>query len=339
MKARQRQQQVPDPQPGFLRRARLRKQVTRDSYDESWKSFISFCVDSDIIPAARTRFVTMHQLDTALEAFGEHLFLEGLSKYVLTCALQNVNLVYPCWPTSARTNFPLTKASKKGWSNLEPGTSKDPCPLEIAFWIAYDLVQHNMAYFAAAVVLGFDTYVRPGMLCQLTSDNVIPPARRLHQKYSHWTLLLRPEELRNPSKANQFNDSLVVGSTGREWIGELLGRIYTLQCDPGDSRLFSFTLNRFEKEFKNSTKRLKISHLKLSPHCLRHGGASHDYLFGIRSLVDVQARGCWATYESVRRYAKHGRISKQLALLTPEQQNSAKQATLDLPRLLLKQLR
>ena len=249
---------------------------------------------------------------------------------------KNVNIVYPCWPTSARTNFPLTKAAKKGWGNLEPGASKDPCPFELASWIALDMVRRGLCYFAAAVMLSFDTYIRPGKLCELVAGNVVPPPRGVHRKYCHWTLLLHPQESAVPSKVGQFNDSLVVGSHGREWIGNLLGRIYSAHPGDLDSQLFDFTLNRFEKEFKLSVSRLGIQKLQLSPHCLRHGGASHDYLFGIRSLPDVQARGCWGSYESVRRYAKHGRINRQLNLLTPEQQQTAKQSHLELPQILLK---
>ena len=74
-----------------------------------------------------------------------------------------------------------------------------------------------------------------------------------------------------------------------------------------DMKLFPFTLNQFEKVFKESTERLQLKKLKLTPHCLRHGGASHDYLFGVRAL----------------------------SLLSPEQLHAAKQAALELPRQLL----
>ena len=234
--------------------------------------------------------------------------MNGLSKAALTCARQNVNIGYPSWPTSARINFPLAKAAKKGWGNLEPGASKDPCPFEVAFWIAHDLLLHGFPSFAAAVVLGFDTYVRPGKLCEITPNNIVPPARGLHAKYGHWTLLLHPQELHDPSKVGRYNDSIVVGSSGREWVSTLIGRLYNLHSGTMDSKLFPFSLNQFEKEFKNSTCRLNLQKLKLSPHCLRHGGASHDYLFGLRSLGDIQACGCWASFESVRRYAKHGLV-------------------------------
>ena len=334
--AKARLKKVTGTDPGFLRRARIRKASTRQTYSESWNQFLQFCVSVSLLPAASCKFASMSQLDRSLEAFGEHLFLEGQSKYLLTCALQNCNIEYPEWPTASRTNYPLTKAAKKGWANMEPGSSRDPCPFEVACWIAWDMLLRGLVLHAAAVMLCFDTYVRPGKLCALQHDNIIPPSRGVNKQYQHWTLLLNPHEKMEPSKAGQFNDSLVVGVKGREWIGTLLGKLYSKHTGKTDGALFPFTLNGFEKEFKKSTISLKLQKLKLSPHCLRHGGASHDYFVGNLSLHDVQARGCWATFESVRRYSKHGRVSKQLSLLNPSQQQAAKQASLELPSLLLR---
>eukprot|EP00438_Fugacium_kawagutii_P027761 Skav215994 [mRNA] locus=scaffold4693:140018:158914:+ [translate_table: standard] len=208
-----------DTQPGFLRRARLRKEVTRQVYSDAWNAFLSFCVDVSLLPSIKCRFVSMHQIDTALEAFAENQFLMGSSKYILTCALQNTNIEYPMWPTSCRSNYPLTKAAKKGWTNIEPGASKDPCPYEVACLIAMNLLERNLPWIAAGVMVCFDTYLRPGKLCGLQFNNVVPPSRGVGKQYAFWTLLLNPHESGVPSKVGEFNDSLVVGTADREWGG------------------------------------------------------------------------------------------------------------------------
>ena len=279
--------------------------------------------------------MSMYQLDQCLEAFAEDQFLSGASKYIFTCALQNANIEYPAWPTSSRVNFPLSKAAKKGWANLEPGASRDPCPFEVACLVSEDLVFNAGVHYAAAVMLSFDTYLRPGMICDLRHCNVVPPTRGISTKYSFWTLLMHPQESGSPSKVGEFNDSLVVGSADRKWVGTMLGRLYSKHVGHDRDTIFPFTLNQFEKAFKDSVTRLGLQKLKLTPHCLRHGGASHDYLMEHRSLQDIQQRGCWACFDSVRRYAKHGRISKQLSLLTTAQQARAKQATLTLSKTVL----
>lgn len=334
--AKSRLKKVPDTDSGFLRRARIRKSSTRRTYAEAWKQFIVFCTSSNFLAAPSCKFVSMQQLDRAMEAFGEHLFLSGDSKYLLTCALQNCNIEYPQWPTSSRTNYPLSKAAKKGWSNMEPGASRDPCPFEVACWISMDMLVRGLVYHAAAVMLCFDTYVRPGKVCELKHHNIVPPSRGINTMYKQWTLLLNPQELLTPSKTGEYNDSLHVGYKGREWIGTLLGKLYARHSGKTDGALFPFSLNNFETEFRNSVSSLKLQKLRLSPHCLRHGGASHDYLKGHSSLQDIQQRGCWATFASVQRYSKHGRLTKQLALLTAKQQAAARQASLQLPSMLVR---
>eukprot|EP00435_Cladocopium_sp_Y103_P074179 s45_g47.t1 len=237
-----------DAKPGFLRRAKLRKQVTRDVYADAWEQFMNFCVESGRMPSVKSRFVTMHQLDACLESFAEHLFLDGKSKYVITCAIQNANVEYPAWPTSSRLNYPLSKAAKRGWGNLEPGASRDPCPFEVAWLIATDMLKRGLGYFAAAVVICFDTYLRPGKLCDLTLDNIVLPPRGVRSSYHFWTLLLAPQEFGIPTKVGEFNDSLVVGSSGREWVGTLIGRVYAKHSKPGSDRVFPFTLAQLTPE-------------------------------------------------------------------------------------------
>lgn len=165
--ATQRAAQLTEVQPGFLRRARLRRAATRNAFADSWEQFLDFCLDSNRLPSRRVKFASMTQLDAALESFAEQQFLDGSSRYVVTCALQNVNMENPRWPTSSRANFPLTKSAKKGWNNLEPQTSRDPCPMEVAWWVANDLASRGLFHYAAGVVIAFDTYLRPGKLCEL----------------------------------------------------------------------------------------------------------------------------------------------------------------------------
>ena len=49
------------------------------------------------------------------------------------------------------------------------------------------------------------------------------------------------------------------------------------------------------------------------PYQLRHSGPSWDRLKGLRSLESIQKRGRWASFASVRRYEKHGRLAKAAA--------------------------
>ncbi|CAK9088616.1 Uncharacterized protein SCF082_LOCUS41845 [Durusdinium trenchii] len=247
--AKDRLSKLTDTAPGFLRKAKIRKSSTRTLYGDAWATFLAFCLQTGALCSDKSKFATMSQLDRALESFGESLYLQGKPKYTFDCAIQNCNVEYPAWPTNARLNYPLAKAAKRGWGTLEPGSSREPCPLEVAFWIASDLLARNLLSIAAAVVLCFDTYIRPGKLLELRHCNVIPPARGLSRQYIQWTLLLH-QEAQDPSKTGQHNDSLIVGSFEREWIGTLLGHLYKRHSKGVQAFLFDFDLSTFEKERK-----------------------------------------------------------------------------------------
>ena len=63
--------------------------------------------------------------------------------------------------------------------------------------------------------------------------------------------------------------------------------------------------------------------LHLTPHMLRHGGASEAYHRGKRTLKEIQVRGRWRAFESVRRYQKQGQLLGLLQRLSSAQQRTA----------------
>lgn len=61
----------------------------------------------------------------------------------------------------------------------------------------------------------------------------------------------------------------------------------------------------------------KIGLEGLHPYQMRHGGASEDLGMGIRDHAAVKSRGRWFTDQSVRRYAKIGKIQQMISRLSP----------------------
>lgn len=55
----------------------------------------------------------------------------------------------------------------------------------------------------------------------------------------------------------------------------------------------------------------------LVPYQLRHGGASHDMLTGVRTLEGLKRRGQWQSGNLARRCEKGGRIGQVLSRLDP----------------------
>ena len=81
-----------------------------------------------------------------------------------------------------------------------------------------------------------------------------------------------------------------------------------------DALLFKTPMETFRKEFTAAGKALGVENLH--PYQLRHGGASEDMSSKLQDHPQVKARGRWKTDQSVRRYAKIGRIQQLLNKLT-----------------------
>ena len=257
----------------------------------------------------------------------------------------------PQWPTRVASNLCLTKEALKGWLTFEPGCGRDPMSWEVTCLVACWMIQYDYTFFAAATVLFFDCYLRPGVGCDLRLGNVVAPVRSLG--YHAWVLVLSPlnqalaiGEAPRPSKTGEFNDSLKVGSPGRQWAAKLLELLWTHAKNRGDYsvasrfvKLFPFGLAEYEKVFKLALKSLKLAHLKLVPHCLRHGAPSHDIMHHLRTKREAMDRGFWRSYDSVRRYEKHGRITSQLNKLTTDQRSAANNAVACVEKRLVDALR
>ena len=91
---------------------------------------------------------------------------------------------------------------------------------------------------------------------------------------------------------------------------------------PGEY-LFDLTPNCLRIHFKQALQAVGAGILGAVPHCLRHGGASHDAATRSRSLAQVQLRGGWAAMESLKRYEKHGVLGRELASLPIHTKQSA----------------
>ena len=73
-----------------------------------------------------------------------------------------------------------------------------------------------------------------------------------------------------------------------------------------DGVLFPVTLAQYEKAVAQAAAALQLDKLQVVPHTFRHTGPSHDVWTSQMSLPEVQARGHWATMQSVRGHRTRG---------------------------------
>ena len=64
--------------------------------------------------------------------------------------------------------------------------------------------------------------------------------------------------------------------------------------------------------------RRRVAHLKLTPHSVRHGGASADVFLEARGIDEVQSRGRWALPSGCARYKKPGTYHRMVQRMGPD---------------------
>ena len=87
--------------------------------------------------------------------------------------------------------------------------------------------------------------------------------------------------------------------------------------DP-NARVFGFAAQTWRKKIHEMAASLGISHLAITPHSLRHGGASQDYFDHALATQDIMIRGRWKTKKSLQSYLRPGCILSQLYSLPSE---------------------
>ena len=209
-----------DAEPGFLNRARVKTQTTKDTYREAVDQFEKFCGER------RLRTKTIPQVDAALEARIEDLFKRGENGFAGRCVLYGW-LYYnhsrvPGGAARPSDHFPLARGALHGWEKLEPNKTIDPAPWEASLALADWLLNKGELEAAMYIPLAFDSYWRPSEGLALVREHILRPAKAIAKKYSRWGICFCPQEELKTTKTNVQDDSVLIGVAGREWVADVL---------------------------------------------------------------------------------------------------------------------
>lgn len=103
--------------------------------------------------------------------------------------------------------------------------------------------------------------------------------------------------------------------------------------EPEDTKLAGMDYPQLLSEFKSAAKELRIK--DFNPGLGWHSGASINRASKKRGITAIQKRGRWASFSSVRRYEKEGRLNDSWASLTPQQQGYCTAGELQIKEALL----
>ena len=191
-----------------------------------------------------------------------------------------------------------------GWSRKVPSKPHLPIPRKVLLGCAVELVMHNYLPVAAALLLGFDCYLR-------------------HSEIQH----LRVVDIAFPGDPRVQVDgvgSVFIFSTkaGRkQWVAircplamGLLRKLVTGRS--GRSFLFGHSRFSLLDLFKRSQLWLGLRSAPFVMHSLRHGGASFDFINGM-DIDKIIIRGRWSGLKVTRRYIQESQ-ALVLAMALPQ---------------------
>lgn len=206
-----------------------------------------------------------------------------------------------------------SRKALKGWRKCMPAQSRLPLPQILMYGMVMRLLYKGFRTMALMTLVAFDLYLRPGEALTLRAKNILPPVRVAGAQFKQMTIVVRDFESGQPDKVGVYDNALRLDNAKTTWMGSHLLSLAKQQNGPEDM-IFSFSMEEYRKQFALAGKELGID--QLHPYQLRHGGASQDLSAGLRDHNGVKMRGRWKTDQSVRRYAKIGRVQQLLTKLS-----------------------
>ena len=162
------------------------------------------------------------------------------------------------------------------------------------------MLLRNRYTSALMVCTLFETYLRPCEALHLTVRQVVRPNPQAEGTARFLTLVARAQELQTPSKTGEYDVSIPLDLSRQKWLAN---RIRDLCQKRGPHELlFRLDYLTLVAHFREAVHDAQLTVLEPTVYCLRHGGASHDVRTNVRTLEQVQLRGQWKAWSSMRRY-------------------------------------
>ena len=200
-----------------------------------------------------------------------------------------------------RHRLPISRQCLRGWDKTRETTSHPPLTWELTVVMSCTLARSGYHGPAIAMLLAFDCFLRVGELTRIRfTDIVMPNDPRTGRAHSTMAVVLRTAKtgkLQSVGVADQDVARLVA----------MWARSPLVHSDPSepDPRLFAFSPDLLRRLMYHTSMALQLP-TRYTPHSLRHGGATDDFLRH-GSVERVQFRGRWKQLESVRRYVQMAR--------------------------------
>lgn len=268
---------------------------TNTKYDKAYQQFIQYLHHRRL----RLHRLTPLQLDDILVKYIHYLHSIQCSLSTATCTISAIHRA-----TGVGAYLHRARLSIKGWQRIHARTRKHRPPLtrEVTTLIAIVLAKSNHYSAALATLVSFHCYLRINEMCNLKIHEVaFAGDSRLGSGMKVFATL------KLAVTKTGLNQSVSITDTG---LASLLHRwICKLKCtgSVGSDTVFQLNANLYRSLFHTAVHSLSLSHIGYTPHSLRHGAATFDYMSGI-SIAEIVMKGRWASEASLKTYVQTGSV-------------------------------
>jgi integrase len=265
---------------------------TNKRYRDAANGFIQWAN----VKANIERLSSWYDYDDALFKYFHYLYRMGKGKALADATFYGLCMICP----RVKAFLLSSRLALRGYHRLQPTTPWLPMPWHIAILISCWFARRGRAHYGIGTLLAFDGYLRINELVNLhVNDFAFGTDRRFGNLKDRLFINIRK------AKTGVWQGVEILDPHVRQLIKCLIESINR----NGDPRIFPFTDDQYRRALAVACRSLELPHYV--PHSLRHGGATRDYVEGIR-VEDIMARGRWAVTKTARRYIQQ---SRQLLML------------------------
>jgi integrase len=271
----------------FLQRASVKTKTLR-VYADAMKDFTAWARQQGLEP--RSDF----EVDDALDQYIHFLFIDGGGAGRQRAA--NTVAAVPFFLPRTRRRLHASQRALKGWARLVPSRSHPPMPWSTAVVLAISLVFDGELEAAVALLVSHRCYLRVSEMASVQLRDVDAPVNRDGD-------LVRVGIRLRRTKTGQNKWVRVSHPAVARLVYYVLTKRRAEGARPSDL-LFATSAARFRRLLASHCARLGLR--RFTPHSLRHGGATTDYMEGV-NLENILVRGRWKSTKSARHYIQSGR--------------------------------
>lgn len=284
--------------------ARSVKPDTLERYLSAWSGFSQFY---------ESTWSRHPDLESALEAYVELAWeTDGLTKGDCKNLLSGAAFLAP--ELSKQGVFARAWRAISGWEKLDPTRSWNPITRHMNLVLATLLAWGGDLEAATAILLAFHVYARGGEVDGLQdSDIALPGDSRLFDSAQGSVLLWDTKAGRMQSVS--IDDPLVLAALTRQRQRNATARpgggpLFASLSAPGSPSLL--------ERFKGAQLLLGFPQPLWVRHSERHGGATNDFVHGLRTESGIQIRGRWADLKTMKIYLNGAQARLQSLSFPPE---------------------